>query len=269
MSHVEIPALPTPILISTEPTDDAIIDGGIDGLGIPKFLTPTMQRFLGEGVVGGRQLVGARSIEVEAFTLDPTVVTTLSGLMGARPDPVDVFPLPLVDIIVPGRRVAFVRPDGLEWIFDEEAHQEVVGLRLMFLAEDPVIYSETPTVEASSSSSSHSIEVTNAGNLATVNGRAWTLELTASGTVVNPWIEVDDRRVVFPVTLTSGQVLTVDTDRQTWIGSQRITGLPTTPGEDAPDWPVIPPGESDVTLGATSGSFAVELAHRATWLSCP
>ena len=138
-----------------------------------------------------------------------------------------------------------------------------------FLAEDPVIYGAA-TTESRTAASSHSFTATNAGTHATRSGRAWTLELTASGSVVNPWIEIDDgdtaRRIDFPVTLTTGQVLTVDSDRQTWIGTQRISALPTTPGEDAPDWGVLGVGSNDVDLGADSGSFAVEFVYRATYL---
>lgn len=268
--RVLIPATPEDFEIGFDPeTANAFLRRGIDGLGSPDFTTPTIPHFLAGGLVGGRQTPGSRTLEIDAWTADPDNIAALSGLMDVRPDPTDVFPLTIEDIIVTGSRVLFVRPDGFDYLFDEDAFQSVVGLRLTFLAEDPVIYGAAVT-ESRSAAGSHSFTATNAGTHATRSGRAWTLELTASGTVVNPWIEIDDgdtaRRIDFPVTLTTGQVLTVDHERQTWIGTQRISALPSTPSEDAPDWGVLGVGPNDVDLGADSGSFAVEFVYRSSWL---
>lgn len=277
--RILIPAEPDDFVIGPDPNaSNAILRGGVSGLGSPDFTTPTTPRFLAGGVAGGRQLPGARTVEVEAFTLDPAALAALAGLMDVRPDPTDVFELTLEDVVVPGNRYLFVRPDGFDWLYNEDAYHELIGdpgeeipdrstvtgMRLLFLAEDPVIYS------AATTSTGTTIEVENVGTHATRSGRAWTLELTASGTVVNPYVQIasttSTKRVNFPLTLTTGQVLTVTEDRQTYVGTDRVSGIPYTPGEPGPDWGILYPGENTVTLGADSGSFSVEFVWRSTWL---
>lgn len=270
--RIEIPTSGSPIVIGDAGTDDVLLQGGVTtGLGMPSFDTPTLPTYMTGGVTGGRQSVQARVVEIDAAVVDDAVLPALSSAMAPRPDPTDVLALSIVDAppFVTGTCTLYARPDGYDLSYDKLAWLGGVRVRLMFLAEDPVIYGAAVT-ESRTAAGSHSFTATNAGTHATRSGRAWTLELTASGTVVNPWIEIDDgdtaRRVDFPVTLTTGQVLTVDHERQTWIGTQRISALPTTPSEDAPDWGVLGVGPNDVDLGADSGSFAVEFVYRSSWL---
>lgn len=277
--RILIPAEPDDFAIGTGIDSDAILRGGITGLGSPDYNTPTSPRFLTDGVAGGRQLAGARTLELDAFVLDPAKLVDLAALMGPRPDPTDVYALTLENVIVPGNRYLFVRPDGYDWLYNEDTYHEltgeeeapplpdrstVTGLRLIWLAEDPVIYGAA-TVETGTT-----ITVENVGTHATRSGRSWTLEITASGTVINPYVQIasstSTKRVNFPLTLSTGQVLTVTEDRQTYVGSERVSGIPYTPGEPGPDWGILYPGENTVTLGADSGSFGVEFTWRSTWL---
>jgi hypothetical protein len=260
------------------------IDKGIQGLvghARPEG-TEGIRRFLAEGVVGGRHGVPSRTIVIpEARSASRLTAFSWSWGLAPRTDPLDALPLvvhdlwPAPDPEEEGAEITvpitvWCRPIGAE--VPQTTQQHGVGndwrvAGTSFLADDPVIYG-AEEVENSSAAGSHSFTVVNGGSFATRSGRAWQLELTASGSVTNPWIEIGDRRVVFTATLTSGQVLTVDADRQTWIGSQRISALPTTPDADAPDWGILEPGEEGnaVTLGASSGSFAVAFKSRPTWL---
>ncbi len=270
--------VPNPLLILG-------IDKGIQGLvghGRPGG-TEGITRFLGEGVVGGRHQVGPRPIVIpEARSASRLTAFSWSWGLAPRTDPIDALPLVVHDlwpqpdpeeegaeITVP--ITVWCRPIGAE--VPQTTQQHGVGgdwrvAGTTFQADDPVIYGAEEE-ETSSAAGSHAFTVVNPGSFATRSGRAWTLELTASGAVSNPWVEIGDRRVVFPVALTGGQVLTVDADRRVFIGSQAIGALPSTPGEDAPNWPILDVGseaENEVTLGASSGAFAVSFKSRPTWL---
>lgn len=258
------------------------IDKGITGLvGHARAgNTEGTQRIVGEGVTGGRHLFPAKTIVIpEARSASRLRTFSWYWALTPRPDPIDALPLVIHDlwpapdpeeegaeITVP--ITVWCRPiGGVEVPQTTQQHGVGGDWRVggtTFQADDPVVYGAAEE-ETSSAAGSHAFSATNTGSFVTRSGRAWQLTLTASGAVANPWIEIAGRRVTFPVTLTSGQVLTVDIDRQTWIGSMLISGLPTTPGQDAPDWPVLEVGENAVTLGASSGSFAVSFVYRPTW----
>lgn len=248
---------------------DTGVQGLLGGPGVTNI--DGIQRHIGDGVAGSRHQSTVRTITFPLLmTLAEELAWQVSGSLAVRPDPVDVAPLVFREFGPTGQDIqVWARPLGAEASITviEAGVKSVWRLgSVQFQADDPVIYTATPTVESRSASGSHSFVASNAGTCETRNGRAWTLEFTASGSVTNPWIEIEGQRVVFPTVMSTGQVLTVTTDRQTYIGSSRISGLPSTPGESAPNWPTLTPGDNDVSFGADAGSFAAEFSWRSTWL---
>lgn len=248
--------------------DDAYLGAGLAGLGIAPITTPSTQRADG-GVAGGRQVEGAQTLTIEApWTDDPEALMALRNLMHARPDPDDLIEVAWAGFGWPDEHVVFARPNGMEPIVTEDTVNGVYGFDLRFLLEDPTVYSYTPTVVTRSTpATSHTFTVENEGLHETRAGRAWTLSATTSGgSVFEPFVEINGVRVfVEGRTMAAGTSWTIDEHRIWRRGSLSLDGYAKTPGQVAPNYPTLAPGENTVVLGASSGSFTAVFTHRSTW----
>jgi hypothetical protein len=140
---------------------------------------------------------------------------------------------------------------------------------LRWLAADPTIYAGTAEVlESDAPASSHEFEFENVGRMSSPSGRAWTLTITASGTVSSPSVTLAETSQTVTwqgLNLTSGQTLVLSSSRTSRIGSLRVDGFCRSGTSIAPDWPIHQPGVNTFTVAATSGSFTCELTCRSTW----
>jgi len=143
---------------------------------------------------------------------------------------------------------------------------------VQWLAADPTIYSATAGDLAFGGGGSPvttvDLTVTNNGTMESPSGRAWTLRLTAHGTTTSPSIRnVESGQVVTwaGLSMTSGQVLEVDVNRSSWIGSLGVDGYVTSGGSDFPNWPTLPPGESTIRIACATGALSGNFHPRSTW----
>lgn len=142
---------------------------------------------------------------------------------------------------------------------------------LQWQAADSTIYSADPTVVAFGGVSGLGVDektVTNAGTFATPSGRAWTLTITAKSAVTSPFIRIQahGESVTWRgLNMTTNQVLRVDENRSSWIGSLGLDGFVRSDLSDFPNWPVMQPGNQTFKVGAVSGLVTAELTYRSAW----
>lgn len=182
------------------------------------------------------------------------------------------------------KAVLFVHPEGAAatWDVDALGDREVVHVEgTRWVAPDPTIYDAEPTSFSGSATSgspfSRSWENPGRGVPPEgLGGRAWTVKLTASGSVSGVWIDQGpgSQRVEFRGrTFTSGTTITVGADR---VPAATTTGGSSTPvvawsrhgGQWVPDpvWPRFRGGVSSLLrIGCTSGSLTVAGELRGTW----
>jgi hypothetical protein len=141
---------------------------------------------------------------------------------------------------------------------------------LQWLAGDPTIFSDavgdlsfggSPVAYAD-------LTVTNEGTFASPSGRAWTLRIQAHGPVVSPYIRISAHNESITwrgLAMTSGQVLTVDEFRSSWIGSEGQDGYVRSDDSDFPNWPILRPGVQTFRVGCVSGLISGNLHPRSTW----
>lgn len=134
-------------------------------------------------------------------------------------------------------------------------------------APDPVVYSDAVT---NTSFGAETKTIVNAGAVTAVSPGALWWEITAGGGgCTNPSVTHADHtgeKWLLAATLTSGQVVSVGTDRVTRIGtvmqSATVRGAG---GAPCATWPSLRPGDNDITFACTAGSFTAVLHHRSTW----
>ncbi len=143
---------------------------------------------------------------------------------------------------------------------------------IQWLAADPTIYSAVAGNQSFGGGgdpvTTVDLTVTNNGTMQSPSGRAWTLRITAHGTVTNPSIRRTGTGQVVTwagLTMTSGQVLEVDENRCSWIGALGVDGYVTSGGSDFPNWPTLPPGESTIRIACASGALSGNFHPRSTW----
>jgi hypothetical protein len=221
-------------------------EGGVEGLGQPAFDSQPVPRALG-GSFGGVDRVLDRTISAEAWidcpdgedpsSLDFTTLMALHESMRVRPQPDDELPLVWSEMMWPGDWCAFARPRRCEWLTDEDGvHNGAPGVDLQWVASDAAAYSadyEQRLWPTDDPVGSDEFQVPNTGYIVEHARRAWDLRLTAHGSVVNPFVRVDHadgtfEKVVFPVSMTGGQVLTVGADLRPRVGQQIVSSVRST-----------------------------------------
>lgn len=157
-------------------------------------------------------------------------------------------------------------------VMDEEAvHEDHVALDLQWLASDPTIYSEalhvfdTAELEATAPANSWTVTLNNAGTSAATAARhGLRVVITPATRCVGPRVMVPLRGevVTWPgLVIEVGQVFRWEADGTSWIGGQQVSGRRTP--FTAPL--VLRPGDQDLNIDCTSGTFDVRTEHRDTF----
>lgn len=273
------------------PGSDVYLADGIEGFGQPSLDMPSTRRPAG-GTWGGLWTPQDAAYTVNAWLNAGSDIRDWDGYkamrasMACRSMPDDELPLAWSDLMGDEELCAFVRPARFVPMGDEDGfHHGAVGLDMQWVASDPTVYdyAQTTAVTWSSGSpvSSASFEAANAGVYVPWARRAWDARFTAHGTVARPWMKVthDDgtfEKIVFEVTLTGGQVLTVR-DRGfgpvAMVGSRLLSRVTSTTelgiASRAPRWWRLLPstgsdGQNVVTIGVGSGTVSGYVKTRGT-----
>lgn len=254
--------------------EDAQLAEAVLGLGQPPRTTKMMDRHGGGQEPGTSRDLGR---EVTAsITLDTAraadLYATVVGSMAVRPDPTDVLPLSFAGLLWPGECRVYARPEKCDPVMDEEAvHEDHVALDLQWLASDPTIYSEalhvfdTAELEATAPANSWTVTLNNAGTSAATAARhGLRVVITPATRCVGPRVMVPLRGevVTWPgLVIEVGQVFRWEADGTSWIGGQQVSGRRTP--FTAPL--VLRPGDQDLNIDCTSGTFDVRTEHRDTF----
>lgn len=259
--------------------DPYYLGDAIKGLATPMHRMPSADRLAG-GASGGLAVRGSAQIEVDAWCESVEDHLWLQASMEARADGRDVLPLAWKGLGWGDREVCrFVRPLGFDADADEEADdpdRPDIGLRLMWTADDPTVYSATEHAWATvTARTAQSTTWTNPGlwrPTPGMGGRAWVSQVTTTTAMTSPFIEMEAegfpvQRVSFPgLAIPSGSVFRVDSRRQAWIGTSCVTGHARSNGTPFLDWPSFPPGvEAELRFGASWGTFQAAAQFRGTW----
>lgn len=252
---------------------------GVAGLDLPQFET-TLTRGARNGAVGGAQWTGAATVQARLVALSNEALLNLRQSMKARPRPDDEQPLTFEGFAFPDVHRLYVRPSLCRYVATAPAiAAEAVVVDCAWISSDGLVYDDEQTVETFGTitpSTSETFEITNNGLDVGTGGRGIELRITAQTTLVGPSVRVDHadntfETVAFPgLTMTAGQVLTVRDDQLPRVGSQIVSGhMRTTTNVRANSrsgrlWQ-FPPGDSDVTITATSGTFSGFVKTRSVW----
>lgn len=167
----------------------------------------------------------------------------------------------------PGRPLSI--PGDFNYLRYRHADNIVVRLK----ARDPILYADTPTVTAFVDGATHTI--VNDGTIgaqsvssALLGAMSWSITAGGGG-CVRPYVQHADfpgEMWLLNETLAAGATVTVDPARVTRIGVSVRRSTPVGPGASPiPRWPVLRPGDNDITMDCDSGSFTANLTTRSTW----
>lgn len=245
-------------------------DTGLDGLDIPEFTT-TLTGRQGDGMHGGAQYATVLSPTCRVICVDTATLMVLRASMKPRPNPLDEQPWVFRGFGFPDDvdwRI-WVRPEICEYRANLLA---TVGgawmVDLAWTATDPTIYSDTLHVYDSEDASApaangFAVNCANAGSAPTTNGRALRVLITPTTTCTSPRILNYDtgEYVQWPgLQIGAGQTFAWETDRTSYIGTQRVDGR-RTPFTSPP---ILYPGDNDLHVDCASGNFHVRIEWRDT-----
>lgn len=242
---------------------------GLAGLGQPERETNLSDR-QGHGREPGAQWALERRITATVWARDIATVLMIDATMVPRPDPTDELEW-VGNFLGLGEHMCRVRPERCAWSYDLDASIGLFRIELEWVAARPTIYSAAATTATFASAAAfHDVTATNAG---TVTGTdSWSLILTASGAVSDPYVQIqgdsgrDGESVRFVgLSMTNGQTLTVDRLRVSRLGLQLVDGRARSRGQRVLTWPELRTGAQTVRVGAVSGTVTAIFAYRSTW----
>lgn len=254
-------------------------DVGVTGLDLPPFET-SLNRGSRNGAVGGASWAGAATLQARLVPCSNQRLLELRQSMKNRVRPDDEQPLTFTGMAFPGTQRIYARPTLCQFkLTAPTAHGEVHIVDCAWTSTDGLVYDDEQTVQTFGTVTpvaSYELEVTNDGLETGEGGRALELRVTAQTTLVAPVVRIDHadatfESVSFPdLTMTAGQVLTFRDDNLPRVGSRIVNGYMRTTTDVASGsrhgrlWQ-FPPGDSDVTISATSGTFSGFVKTRSVW----
>ncbi|RTL08428.1 MAG: hypothetical protein EKK62_07670 [Acidimicrobiia bacterium] len=257
----------------------AAADQGLSGLDLPQFET-TLTRGARNGAIGGAQWTGAAVLQQRLIALTNDALLNLRQAMKPRPRPDDEQPLTFEGFAFPDEHRLYVRPSLCQFRLTASATLgQVYVVDCAWTSTDGLVYSEEQAVETFGTVTpvtSATFEVANDGLDVGQAGRAIEVRITAQTTLTSPSVRFDHEDDTFELvtfsglTMTAGQVLTVRDDLLPRVGSQIVSGYVRTSTDVASGsrhgrlWQ-LPPGASDVTVTAASGTFSGFVKTRSVW----
>lgn len=239
----------------------------LSGFGGIQAEIPTTPRG-GDGDVGGAPRRPGKKVNLELGLIARTQaeLATLRDTTEQAFAP-QINPLPLV---INGRQmyVQVLQCDPFRdpsWPGDEKT----TPCPIEFFAADPGVYSSTlhtydSDAIAAPSASGFAVSCPNAGTAVTLCGRALRVSITAATTCISPKIAntAHGEHVVWPgLQIATGQTFVWETDRTSWVGTQRVDGR-RTPFTSPP---VLYPGANTINVDCASGTFDVVVEWRDTY----
>lgn len=184
-------------------------------------------------------------------------------------------PLPAPSPLVIGTRQMYVQVLKCDPFRDPSwpGDEKTTPCPIEFLAADPGVYSSTLHSYDSDAlelpaGTGFAVPMTNAGTVASRQGRAYRFTITAVTDCVTPGMVVGDTESVrwTGLRLTAGQTFRLEHDRSSWVGTQRVDGYARSAG-GTPflSYPVLDPGANVVDVGCASGTCHVVVEWRDTW----
>jgi len=247
-------------------------DTGLDGLDLPEFRT-TLTGRQGAGSHPGAQYAGDMQPACRVLVTDTPTLMVLRASMRPRPNPFDEQPWTFRGFGFPTDTTdwrLYVRPELCEFRANLLATAGGAWMvDLAWNATDPTIYSDTLHVYDSTvagiPASGFAVNCTNTGSAPSPlhTGRALRVLITAATTCTSPKILNYDtgEYVVWPgLQIGAGQTFAWETDRTSWIGTQRVDGH-RTPGTAQP---ILYPGDNNIHVDTATGTFDVRIEWRDT-----
>jgi hypothetical protein len=251
-------------------------DQTVSGLDLPPFET-TLTRGQRNGAIGGAQWAREATVQARLLALSSVRLLQLRQAMKPRPRPTDEQPLKFEGFGFPSTHRMWVRPTLCQYRLGAgNIAAEVFVVDCAWTSTDGLVYSDTQTTHSFSGTSA-AFKVNNLGMEVGTAGRAIEVRITATGgPVVSPWVRFDHpggtwERVTFDgLTIGTGQTLTIAGDRIPRVGTQIVSGRMRSQTQAggptrAPRWWRLTPGESDVTVGRSSGTMTGSVRIRSVW----
>lgn len=259
--------------VGTLGSHDAYLGEQVTGFGHGLHRVAMTDRLAG-GQAHGSSVPQSLVLEVDAWA-DAQQLSVLRAKMAARPGVAQLSWRglgwdPAHELSVWATPTSFEATVDERAIMHGSADGVLDGLRCQWIAGDPTVYSATATTfTQATATTSVSWSWTNPGAITPLpgmGGRAWTVEITASGALVDPYVEWGTHRVTIVGTVPSGKVLSIGPDRIPLVDGAPRVGWSGTPSVPQPDWPRPEAGTAGtLEIGAASGSFTATGEFRGTW----